>query len=248
MISSSAHARLILAGGLFFFLWLQPQPSSAQLRKSKILLYDTSSYSGNISLNDGATINGRITFNDDAGVVSLREGNDSKSFTTRDVLMFQFLDPESNSHKRFYSLEFTDEETGLTDFCFFEVLKEFKSFVVLAKIDRLKTEARKGILQPKRSPLMVGSSDKKYTQTETIYFMNDQGEFEAYLKIVEKEIQGTLVDVNDTNNKLINAKLFEQYTGIHFRALVDFAKRHDLSFKERKDIITILNEYERLVN
>ncbi|MEX2233987.1 MAG: hypothetical protein WD824_17610 [Cyclobacteriaceae bacterium] len=78
--------------------------------------------------------------------------------------------------------------------------------------------------------------------------MNSNGEFEPYLRIVEKEIGGDLLDYNETSNRFINDDLFKEYTGPHFRALADFAKQNKLSFKRKTDIIRILDEYERIVD
>jgi hypothetical protein len=219
----------------------------AQPRKSKILTYDTAAYEGAIWLSNDTKINGRISFNDNDGIVTLIDGEESHSFTSRGVVMFEYLDPRLNRSKRFYSLEFLDKETGFKDFYFFEVLKEFESFAVLMKIDRIKTEARQRILHHQTSPLILERNDKKHTQTKTIYFANDQGVFEPYLKIVDTELGGDILDVNRTSNHFINAKLFERYTGKHFSALQGFAKKNKLSFKLKDDLLVILDEYERML-
>lgn len=63
---------------------------------------------------------------------------------------------------------------------------------------------------------------------------------------MEKEVGGDLWDNNDTNTRMIDARLFKKFTGVHYRELVDFAKERSLSFKRKSDIIAILEEYERL--
>lgn len=221
--------------------------SLAQKQKSAILKYNQTPYEGRVFLTDGSEIEGEIVFNDNDGIVTLYNGNESHSFNSRRLIKFEFLDEALFRYRRFYSLEFTDPETGLTDSEFFEILKELPTFIVVARIDRIKTEARKDLLKPRSSPLLVDRKSKKFTQTETIYFVNRDGDFQPYLRIVEKEFDGDLLDYNETNNKVLDADLFEKYTGAHFSALAEYAKQHKLSFRRKSGIVRLLDEYEGMI-
>lgn len=217
-----------------------------QRQKTSILKYETEARDGSLVLTDGTELRGGIVFNDNEGIVTLVDGDDSQSFNARKIVKFDFFDDDYGRHRNFYSLEFTNPETGITDTEIFEVLKELPSFVVLSKIDRIQTEARTGLITPQASPLLVDRTSRKLTQTQTVYFVNNDGDFEPYVRIVEKEIAGEVLDINETNTFYIDSKLFRKYTGNHYEALVKFAKQNDLSFKRRSDILTLLDEYEKL--
>lgn len=238
--SHSAHYCLML-----LFCWIS-LTGFGQRQKTSILEYEKVVHEGSLVLSDGTHLRGGIVFNDNEGIVTLVNGDDSRSFNARGLVKFDFFDDDYDKHRNFYSLEFTDPETGITNTEIFEVLKELSSFVVLSKIDRIQTEARKGLVMPQTSPLLVDRTSRKVTQTQTIYFVSNDGDFEPYARIVEKEIAGELIDVNEINMFYINSKLFRKYTGSHYDALAKYAKQNDLSFKRRSDIVTLLDEYERL--
>jgi hypothetical protein len=218
----------------------------AQHKKTTMLDYEMTAFPGKIVLVDATELTGDIIFHDDDGLLSFREKDVSRSFTAPDVLRFEYFDPELKRSRRYYSLDYHDEKTGLSSVEFFEVLKELPSFAVLAKLDRIQTKSRNGLLGPYTSPILKDKKGKKVTQTETIFFMNQDGDLQPYLKIVENEIEGGLLDINHTQNKFIDSDLFEQYTGIHYKTLVRFADDSLLSFKSKKDIIVILDQYQIL--
>lgn len=222
----------------------------AQRKKSAVLQENPSTGYGTITLPGGSQLTGRIRFNDNAGIVSCEEGKNSRSFNSKNVTSFHFFDEAMQRSRVFHAFEFDDPDIGMPVFSFFEVLKEFKTFAVLARIDPVKVEPRRGILQPYTAPALTDRSSGRIetSQTETIFFINDSGEIEPYLKIVERESEGLLLDYNRTRNEFIKEKLFEQYTGVHYNALVDFARDNELSFRQKKDLITILDRYEELLS
>lgn len=228
---------------LFSFLSIT---AVGQRGKSSIVKYETKAQDGKVVLTNGTELKGQIVFNDNDGVVTVYAGEASHSFYSRRVLKFEFYDDNAARYRLFYSLEYSDPETGFTDMEIFEVLKELNSFAVLVKIDRIRTEARKGLLEPTVSPMLVDRSSKKFMQTQTVFFMNQEGTFEPYLRIVEKEFDGGLLDYNERNTRYIDAGLFRKYTGDHYRALMEYAKANKLSFRRKADIIRILEEYQNI--
>ncbi|HYG18081.1 MAG TPA: hypothetical protein VD816_04095, partial [Ohtaekwangia sp.] len=189
-----------------------------------------------------------IVFNDNEGIVTLydKSSDELRAFNARTLVKFQMDSSKGERERVFYSLEFDGANTGMKRPEFFEVLHELDSFIVLVKIERLKTEARRDILEPRQSPILVKRASRKFTQTQIVYFLDMEGNFEPYLKILEKEIDGDLFDINEEHNHYINADLFRKYTGQHFPALVAYAKQNDLSFKRKEHIVLILDHYKRL--
>lgn len=221
--------------------------SFAQRKKSTILQYDQTAYDGKVFLADSSVIRGGIVFKDNDGIVTVINGDDSRSFNARGFVKFEYYDEMACRHKRFYSLEFDDPETGLRDMQIFEVMKELPSFAVLCRIDRIKTEVRRGPMEPPASPLLVDRKNKKFTQTETIFIVSSDGDFQAYVRWVKKEIGGDLLDYNENNTWVLDPDLLREYTEPYYSALEDFAKMKKLKFKRKADLIQILDEYERLL-
>ena len=222
---------------------LSAQFSLAQKRKSAILKFDHTAHEGIVLLNDGTEVSGDIVFNDNDGIVTVYVGDESQSFNARRFVRFEYYDEGAGRRKRFYSLEFDDPETGLRDMQIFEVLKELPSFAVLCRIDRVKTEARRGILEPQGSPLLVDRKNKKFTQTETVYFVSNEGEFRPYLRWVKKEFDGDLLDYNESNTWVLDPGLLEKYTGLHYGTLEEYARANKLKFRRKPDLIKLLDEY-----
>lgn len=242
MISKLSLINFLL---LILCLFISTQAFS-QRGKSSILRYDTALYAGQIVLTDGVEISGQIIFNDKEGIVTVVEGDESKSYNSRSLLKFEFYSRALQRQRVFYSLEYQDPDKGMKDMEFFELLGEFKSFAVLSKIDRIKTEAQRGPVDPVTSPLLVDRRSKKFIHSETIFFVNNQGEFEPYLTIFEKEIGGDLLDINERHEKYKDGDLFEKYAGTKYPILVEYAKQNELSFKNKEHIIILLKEFERL--
>jgi hypothetical protein len=233
---------MALLGACFTFT------STAQKRRSAILQYDQAAYEGMVELTDGTVVEGGIIFNDNDGIVTVHQGEDSQSFNARRLVRFEYDDTRLDRIRRFYSLEFTDPASGSTAPEIFEVLKELPQFVVLCRIDRIKTEVRRGLLEPAGSPLLTDRAGKKFTQTETVYFVSSDGDFQPYARFLEKEFAGDLLDYNESNTRILNADVFRIHTGDYYEDLVRFAKDNKLSFRRKSGIIAILDEYERLVN
>lgn len=223
--------------------------SSAQTRKSMIIRYDTTARPGKVVLTDGEEITGNIIFNDNDGIVIVRlDDNETKSFNARRLTSFQFYANNLGRLRSFYCMEFPNPETGIKNVEFFEVLKEFDAFAVLSKIDRLKTVTPFNLAGKRKPKVATDRKDLKIVQTETVYFVSSDGQFNPYLKIEILETDGDIVDGHGKKKRIIEADLFEKYTTEHFAELNSYARQNKLSFKDKEDIVKILDEYERLIS
>ncbi|HTG55332.1 MAG TPA: hypothetical protein VL943_03630 [Niabella sp.] len=222
--------------------------SSAQTRKSMIIRYDTTARPGKVVLTDGAEIKGNVIFNDNDGIVIVRlDNHETKSFNAKRLTSFQFYASDLGRLRSFYCMEFPDSETGIKNVEFFEVLKEFNAFAVLSKIDRLKTVTPFNLAGKHKPKAIADRKDLKIVQTETVYFVNRDGQFDPYLKLEILETDGDIVDGHGKKKRVIEADVFEKYTTAHFAELNSFAGQNKLSFKDKEDIVKILDEYERLI-
>ncbi|HEY0741931.1 MAG TPA: hypothetical protein VGD40_10725 [Chryseosolibacter sp.] len=233
-----------------FALLLGATTLFGQAKRSEIAKYEPTWNDGEITLADGSKVSGYVSFNDNDGIVSLKEDGEIHSFKSNDLLGFQFYDSKTMRDRVFFVMEFTDSRDGIARFSFFEVLKEFPSFAVLAKIDRIGTEVQRGVFGLPTSPALKSKSSNNVvaSQTETIYFMSEAGDMVPYLQIVEKETEGEWFDYNRTKNSFIEKDVFERYTTAYYPELEEFAKTNGLSFKRKSDLIKILDQYHYLLS
>jgi hypothetical protein len=248
---------LKLSWCIFLLLLCISGPASSQIFKQRNgvtekLLENTHSWSeGSVLLNDGKELSGLLRFDDNTGVLSYKNGDDSRTLIARSCAGFEFYDETLEKQRVFYVFSYEDKDNP-KKFYFFEVLKEFKKFAVLSKVDPIEVEQRTsgggGYYGP-TGTYMPGQtySSTEINQTETIFFMGANGEIKPYLRIVEKEIDG-IFSRTRTKNRFIEEELFEFYTQGHYNQLVSYADKNDLSFKRKKDIVSLLNEYETLLS
>jgi hypothetical protein len=243
--------RLIITIFVIVFYLASHPASHAQKRRSEILQEPPATGHGSITLVDGTTFRGLITFKDNEGLVLWQgeDKDDTKTLTPKNLLSFTFA-TSYPQQRTFHSMEYQDSETGVKEYCFFELLREFESFAILSKIDRIKTELERGLLG---LPRPSGMADKpggriEASQTETIFFMNVRGELHPYVKLIDKETERLFYDSNSSKNKFIDRDVLRRYTGEHYAALETFAQDNKLSFKRKEDLLMVMEHYRSLVN
>jgi hypothetical protein len=218
--------------------------SSGQKKKSALLANDGDSGIGAITLHDGTMLRGPVKYNDNLGAVRFDDRDDPQTLTPSEVLGFYFFSEKYSRDRNFLSLGFDDTNSQSRNVNFFEVLREFKSFAVLTKVDGIKTVI---VNNSAAYPYSTQNSRVQATQTETIYFFTDDGKILPYLQIIERETEYTLVDWNSTKNKFINKSLLEKFTGQYYKELVAFAEENKLSFKSKEHLVQILEHYSELI-
>lgn len=232
-----------------FFLLLSLKANCQDLVTETLLANAPEWHEGMVTLTDGREISGMIKFDDNVGVVAFQQGDISKTLTAERCGRFEFFDDESNLLRTFYSLEYEDRKNP-KKFYFFEVLKAFKNFAVLSKVDPLDVQERAhstgGAVTPdgKVSPGMLYTTTA-VQQIETIYFMNREGGIDPYLQIIEKE--GTNLIGKRSKNRYVDPALLERYTGKHYPQLEAFAIQHGLTFKRKGDLLEVLDLYLELL-
>ena len=226
-------------------------PAAGQQEKvrEKILVQRASLAEGKVILKSGEELHGYLKYNDITGILTYENGNDSRSFSSRSASAFEFFDVLEQRNRVFYSLVLEKNRDG-----FYEVLKEFKDFAVLSRVDQL--EAEQSSLFPVSSSnhptgtTMQGgttsTSGVRYRQTETICFMDPDGKVWEFLEIIEKEDAGAF-DRMKTKNKLLDESLLARFTGEHYNQIMEFVDKHTLSLKHRSDLIKVLDYYANVV-
>jgi hypothetical protein len=221
---------------LLLFAWAE---SFSQNPRERILVYDSTVFQGRIVLIDGTELVGNVKYDRKEGLLSFKDEFEPRALQPEDVAFFEYTDKQSGEKKNFYSIEYKDKETGFKDFYFFEVLSELKDFAVVAMMDRIHVTSY-GPAAP-----ALNKDYQKMTQNETVFFLTPEMQLKPYLKIIEDETDW-LVDVHYKANKILDKDLFKQFTGSYYPKLEVFAKENDLSFKRKKDIVTILIKYKEI--
>jgi hypothetical protein len=126
---------------------------------------------------------------------------------------------------------------------FFEVLKEYKEFAIISKIDPIEYKERSSpVSPPGEKGLHVSLTTIKASQTETVYFLTSAGEIEPYLKLVHKVVERELYDRKKTNSKVLDDRLMAKFfSKADLSGMVKFATDNNLEFDIKEDLIKIFN-------
>jgi TonB family protein len=224
---------------------------SAENRLVDALLPESREWSeGSILLKDGTELKGVLKYNDKTSLLSFSKGDESHAFIARKVAGFEFYDEGMQKQRVFYTFPYEDTSNGTVQDQFFEVLKEFKSFAVLSKPERVSLDIKSnpGMINPTTGMYMGGGRGyQQLTQVETIYIMDASSKIMPYIKIIEKETYGNFFDSSKTKNKTVDDDLLEKYTGEHYGQLESYARENKLRFNKKEDLMLILNYYAQLV-
>jgi hypothetical protein len=232
----------ILIVSTLFSLTLSMCVAQNGVKKYEELATDNEWTEGSILLNDGKELKGLVRFDDRLGIVNYINGDDSRSFTPRRVAAFEFYDAVKARQRIYYSLEYEDAANNSKQPLFFEVLKDFKSFAVMSKVDPIKVEDRttrtpgfpssNGVTTPGYSATVTVIS-----QTETIYFLSENGDIEPYIQVIRK-----VINRERKKNKFVDRDVIEKYfTAAELESMHKFAEEKDLDFRVKDDFITILD-------
>lgn len=235
----------------------------AQKKKKKdngfdLLMDQAQWYSGSIMLKDGTELEGVVKYDDQHGLLSFQNGEETRVFVPRNVVGFEFFDETIQKQRVFYSLEYEDPRNNVIRPLFFEVIKDFKRFAVLAKADPVKMEVSyRSYNNPANAGFGTAGSlnglnstavKKSLSQIETIYILNDKGEITPYLEIKNEDVEGVLFSGPKSSGKVKDKDLLVEYvTEPVYDKLKDYARGNNLSFKRKEDLIKILDYYEGLL-
>ena len=209
---------------------------------------------GSILTNEGTELFGLLRYNNKSGLLSYENGNRSSTYTARGVVAFEFFDEGINKQRVFYSFPYEDDQ-GIKRPLFFEVLMEFKDFAVLSKVDPIdiahKSVGTPGALNPATGTIGYGDhygTSIEISQTETLYLMDSETNIKPYVRIVETDIDGVFYDRKKTKNKMLDNDVLEEFIGEPMNdRLVQHAKQHDLSFKDKSDLLKIFQYYREII-
>jgi hypothetical protein len=200
---------------------------------------------GTIITNEEEELKGKVRYDDLQCILFYRDSKSEKTFSARQVKMFSVLDSVKKSDRFYYSLEFEDRKLNVRQPMFFELIKEFKSFAVLTKVDPV--QFNQATTQPRGT--QNGNQPNgviRIQQFETICFMSSQGLIEPYLEIEITIKNGIFQERVRNKQTILNKNLFEKYFGEKANnQIMTFVKHNELQLNHKEDFLRILEFYEK---
>ena len=222
-------------------------------QEAKLLTNNQEWYDGSILLSDGTELKGLVKYNDRNSVLSYLDGENTKAFSQRSVLGFEFFDESIQRQRVFYTIPYEDSQTGVKRPLYFEVIREYKTFAILSRYEPLETK-QKTQTSPSGGlngmPTYTRTSTLEISQTETIFLMHKDGTIKPYFRIMNIE-DGTknLITQKDTKTKtrMFDEDLLAEYlTRPVYDDLQRYAKENNLKFKRKEDFMKIVAYYDSL--
>lgn len=204
---------------------------------------------GSITLNDETILRGVIYYSANNGVVLFKtssEASDIQTIYVSTIVTMNYTDISDDTNKKFSWMAFPDAETSEAEVCFYEILKEYKDFVVLAKKDQVKTQVSN--FQHSYSLAATDlSSHRTITQYEEIYFVGTDGNLEKYLALSYKKVNADLYRYRSEKVKFFNPALFPKYLRGYWKPVEKYAKSLNIKLNRKETIIQALDYYDILI-
>jgi hypothetical protein len=238
---------------LFSMVLIAYTTSFAQTDHSDEMLAGPEWFDGSLMLTSGKELRGLIKYNDKTDIVSVENGQLSKSFTARHVRAFEFFDEVNKQQRIFYSVEIEDRIYNVKRPLFFEVLADLKDFALVSKVAPIRIDKREYATPAMFNPATGHFSAGRYygypstiSYTETLFLLSKEGEMRPIIEISQREIDGMFIDRSITKNRILDEEAFKRFTAPHYGQLMHYAKKNDLSLKEKPDVIALLQYYKEL--
>jgi hypothetical protein len=193
---------------------------------------------GTITLGDRTELTGLIKYDDKTCILSYQNGDESRTFVAKSVLAFTFYDEATASDRKFYSLDFSDPEVGYSKMYFFEVIREYKKFAILSKTDPYEVRHKtRSSWSPTLSGIYSSYETTHYSQTSTVFLMDDKGGLVPYVRQIDGSRPGDgPFEFDKAKNKLMSEKeALAAFIGSEmFERLETFAKKTGSRIQEKR--------------
>jgi hypothetical protein len=211
-------------------------------------------FEGSVLTNSGTEIKGLVKYSDKTDIVCVETGRETKSYTARHLRAFEFYDAVAERQRVFYSVAVEDRIQNVKRPLFFEVVLESKEFALMSKIAPIRVEKREYSTPAMFNPATGAFSAGRYygypstiSYTETLFIFSKEGDIRPLLEIKEKDIDGMFFDRSVVKNKFIDEDALKNYTSPFYNKLVDYARANELNMKQKKDLIAVLEYYNKLI-
>lgn len=204
---------------------------------------------GTLHLDSTTVFNGLLKYNETTGVLHFKEVETADEILIVSHKVYGFaLD---NNRKKYFTvaLPSASEEKNY-QFC--ELIRQFEDFAVFSNKMPLQLIERKGtrhadaLMLTTYVPFSGKSSVSTKTvisQNETIYFAKNGGEAEPYLIIHERIKDRLFEDDSEIKSWITDKSIFQKFTGEHWKSIEEYAKINKFSFKNKTDLLKLLEFY-----
>lgn len=188
---------------------------------------------GSVLINDGAVIEGQVRYNWLENIVTIKTEQDTRTFNAQGIQRF---DMEGVSGMRHFISSPKELTTDAKATCyFFEILLECKHFALMME----------------RNAFAVGNTDTKTREVmveKFLYLFDEDGNINLYMTVKETEVMGFagFYSGKKPTSRVVDKNLMSRYLGNRFHEVKEYAKRNNLSFWDRNDLISILSFYKEL--
>lgn len=209
---------------------------------------------GGVEMIDGKVLEGLVKYEPRTGLLSLSSGDAPTYFSPSQVLEFWYQDPSFDARRTYYSLIDSSEDKDGLNYSYFEVLKEFQTFAILSRKEPLSTKIKYADDNSTPSHTFSSHPDDGATQagtvsalTEILYVLDENGGLKPFLRLTNKYADGTLLFVNyerqGHENKSLNDDIIATCTAPYYEQIREYATKNKLSFKDKDDLMKILDYY-----
>ncbi|HZY82643.1 MAG TPA: hypothetical protein VFE50_24115 [Cyclobacteriaceae bacterium] len=211
-------------------------------------------YKGQIILNNGAEHTGTITYNDRTGILTFKSDSKTGTYSARNLNGFSFYDPDTHKERTFFSMESETRDGGQLTSQFFEVIRQYKDFAMVTKVDPVAINKRTGVVEA-----AIGGD---YSQTRvvvssamTVYFINENLSLRPYLEVSWKDVSHINKLFNwdwfagqSTRVRIIDRDLPKEIMGDNYKKVDKYAREKELHWDDRDGLVALLDYYDTLVD
>jgi hypothetical protein len=198
---------------------------------------------GAILLTDNSRLSGFIQNNERLGLIKFKptlDQSEEQSFQEKRIVKMEYFDAELSRKRKFYSLNFKDEERGFQDEVLFEIIMECKEFAVLSK----KSNVQKA-LRERSTNYGFSFTTAGYEQFEKIFLVGVDGKAELVQvsSAFEKE-KGKLLAM--PVSPYFDKETFKKFVGPAWKDINSYVKKEKLKLTEKDDLVSVLEFYQQL--
>lgn len=207
-------------------------------------------------LTSNSELKGLVRYNNNTGTLSYQNGPESRSFTPRSVVAFEFFDEKQQKQRLFYSLDYEDDKTQAKRPYFFEVIKDYNEFGLLSKTDPVefmkeRSLAGKMINQtPSSNTLPENNTIAPYHkvgvfQLETIYLFDLTDLTINPIVEISNETVDRLLFSDDTKvkDKLVGRDYLKKFLNTKYKILMEYIDQQELNLANRDHLIKFFDYY-----
>jgi len=200
---------------------------------------------GNITLNSEEKLAGLCSYNEVNGIIYYKANDRSatiRTFHRSEILALEYVDAHRVITKKYYSLTLRNKKTQLDETGFYEMLKEYDEFAVVAKKNLVYSEK---IINTStglhRNPKLF------LRQYEQFYFLDKYGNLDFFMSVERNYLEDRFYDNLKKTGDILNKDLLSRYMGTYWPEMEQYLKDTGLRINDRSSLLQTFNYYDQLL-